>query len=279
MPGGTPVAGIHSVRAALRQGAAGVAEVWLEARRRDRRLAELAELARKAGVALRQVGREELERAAGGVNHQGALAWLEAPAAAAAQDLDAILEGLEGPPFLLILDGVQDPHNLGACLRTADAAGVHAVVAPKDNAAGLTPTVLKVASGAAGSVPLVQVTNLARAMGGLKARGLWLAGMDERAPQVVFDADLTGPLALVLGGEGRGLRRLTRERCDLLLRLPMCGAVESLNVSVAAGVCLYEALRQRLPAGSAAEAGTGPGREAPGAEHQANENGSSRIRQ
>ena len=277
--GCSAVAGIHSVRAALRHGAAGVGEVWLEARRRDRRLAELAELAAKAGVALRQVGRDELDRAAQGVKHQGALAWVAASAARPARDLDAILEGLHAPAFLLILDGVQDPHNLGACLRTADAAGVQAVIAPKDNAAGLTPVVFKVASGGAESVPYLQVTNLARAMERLKARGVWLAGLDERAPQGVFEADLTGPLALVLGAEGRGLRRLTRERCDLLLRLPMLGAVESLNVSVAAGVCLYEALRQRRHPGGAAEDGRGSGREAPGAEHPANENGSSRIRQ
>lgn len=241
----TLIAGIHSVRAALKHGAAGVSEVWLERRRRDRRLAELAELARKAGVTLRQVGRDEMEGAAQGINHQGALAWVSAPVARGAHDLDAILRGIEGPPFLLILDEIQDPHNLGACLRTADAAGVHAVIAPKDNAAGLTPTVCKVASGAAETVPYVQVTNLARAMDGLKEQGLWFIGTAGEAQSDVYDADLMGPIGLVMGSEGRGLRRLTRERCDLLVRLPMLGTVESLNVSVATGICLYEAVRQR----------------------------------
>jgi len=241
----TLVAGIHSVRTALKHGAAGVSEVWLERRRRDRRMAELAELARAAGVNLCQVDGGEMERAAKGANHQGALAWVSTPAARGEHDLDAMLRGIEGPPFLLILDEVQDPHNLGACLRTADAAGVHAVITPKDNAAGLTPTVCKVACGAAETVPYVQVTNLARAMDKLKEQGLWLIGTAGEAEAGIFDSDLTGPMGLVMGGEGRGLRRLTRERCDLLVRLPMLGMVESLNVSVAAGICLYEGVRQR----------------------------------
>jgi 23S rRNA (guanosine2251-2'-O)-methyltransferase len=155
------------------------------------------------------------------------------------------LERIEGPPFLLLLDEVQDPHNLGACLRTADAAGVHALIAPKDNAVGLTPVVCKVASGAAETLPYIQVTNLARTMGHLKEQGIWLTGTSGDADTELYSADLTGPLGLVMGSEGTGLRRLTREHCDRLVRLPMCGTVESLNVSVAAGVCLYEALRQR----------------------------------
>ena len=160
-------------------------------------------------------------------------------------DLDALLDDLVGPPFLLILDEIQDPHNLGACLRTADAAGIQAVIAPRDNAVGLTPTVAKVASGAAETVPYVQVTNLARTLDSLKARGIWLVGLAGEAEADLYGIDLQGPIALVLGGEGRGLRRLTRERCDYLARLPMLGTVESLNVSVATGICLYEALRQR----------------------------------
>jgi 23S rRNA (guanosine2251-2'-O)-methyltransferase len=244
----TPVGGIHSVRTALMLGAERVGEVWLESSRRDRRLHQIAELARAAGVAVRQVDRVAIERAAEAVKHQGVLAWVRLPAPRGEQDLEAILEAAPGPPFLLILDGVQDPHNLGACLRTAEAAGVDVVLAPKDKAVGLTPVVCKVASGAAETVPYVQVTNLARAMDALKQRGVWLIGTAGEADAVVFETDLTGPLGLVMGGEGKGLRRLTRERCDFLVRLPMLGAVESLNVSVAAGVCLYEAVRQRFAA-------------------------------
>ena len=249
----TPIGGIHSVRAALQPrnaasapgGPSDVTEVWLERKRQDRRLAELAELARGAGVRLRQVDGEDIERAAPGLNHQGVLAWVKVPASRSEADLDELLDRLDRPPFLLILDEVQDPHNLGACLRTADAVGVQAVIAPKDNAVGLTPTVAKVASGAARTVPYIQVTNLARTLDALKARGLWLVGLAGEADQDLYGLDLKGPLALVLGSEGRGLRRLTRERCDFLARLPMLGSVESLNVSVATGICLYEALRQR----------------------------------
>lgn len=240
-----PVAGIHSVRAALKHGAEGVREVWLERGRRDRRLGELAELAKDAGIALRQVGRDALEQAAEGVNHQGALAWVNVPSARSERDLFKLLDALEKPAFLLLLDAVQDPHNLGACLRTAEAAGVQALIAPKDNAVGLTPVACKVASGAAETLPYVQVTNLARVMDALKERGIWLVGTAGEAAADLFTTDLTGPLGLVMGSEGKGLRRLTRERCDSLVRLPMCGQVESLNVSVAAGVCLFEALRQR----------------------------------
>jgi len=241
----TPVGGIHSVRTALKFGAAGVGEIWLERTRRDHRMRQIAELARGAGIAVRQVDEAEMDGAAAGLHHQGVLAWVRAPAPRAEHALDAILEAAVGPPFLLILDGVQDPHNLGACLRTADAVGVHAVLAPKDNAVGLTPVACKVASGAAETVPYVQVTNLARAMDALKERGVWLVGTAGTAETALFDADLKGALGLVMGGEGKGLRRLTGERCDLLVHLPMLGAVESLNVSVAAGVCLYEAVRQR----------------------------------
>lgn len=237
--------GIHSVRSALKYGPAGVGELWLDRGRRDRRLAELAEAARQGGIRIRQVTVEELDQAAQGTNHQGALAWVRSPAARPQQDLDALLDDIDGPPLLLLLDAVQDPHNLGACLRTADAAGVHAVIAPKDRSAGLTPVVSKVASGAAETVPFIQVTNLARTMEQLKERGLWLIGTAGETASELYERDLTGPLGLVMGGEGEGLRRLTRERCDALVRLPMLGRVESLNVSVAAGICLYEALRQR----------------------------------
>jgi len=241
----TPVGGIHSARTALKFGAHGVAELWLERSRRDQRLHELAELAKAAGIAVRQVTRDELDRASQGANHQGALAWVRAPAARGEAELPDILNAIDGPPFLLILDGIQDPHNLGACLRGADGAGVHCLIAPKDNAVGITPVVAKVASGAAETLPYVQVTNLARTMDLLKGLGIWLYGAAGEAQASLYDTDLTGPLGLVMGNEGKGLRRLTRERCDGLIRLPMRGRVESLNVSVATGICLYEAVRQR----------------------------------
>ena len=239
------IAGIHSVRTALKHGADAVEEVWIEHRRQDRRLREILELARSANVPVRQMERPDLDRALPGVNHQGVLARAVVPAAGTERDLEAILDKLTEPPFLLILDGVQDPHNLGACLRTCDAAGVHALIAPKDNAVGLTPTVCKVASGAVGRVPFIQVTNLARTLRGLKDRGVWLIGTSGEADISIYQADLKGPLALVMGGEEKGLRRLTRDCCDRLVSLPMRGEVESLNVAVATGITLYEALRQR----------------------------------
>jgi 23S rRNA (guanosine2251-2'-O)-methyltransferase len=158
-----------------------------------------------------------------------------------------LLDTLTDPPLLLILDGVQDPHNLGACMRTADAAGVHAVIAPKDRAAPLTETVQRIACGAAERLPFVQATNLARTLEQLKERGIWVVGTASEAEQTIYEVNLTGPLAIVVGFEGAGLRRLTRDKCDVLARIPMFGSVESLNVSVAAGVCLFEAVRQRLP--------------------------------
>ncbi|MCB2261480.1 MAG: 23S rRNA (guanosine(2251)-2'-O)-methyltransferase RlmB [Candidatus Thiosymbion ectosymbiont of Robbea hypermnestra] len=240
------IVGIHSVRAALQHGGEDVLEVWLENRRHDRRLAEIAALAHAAGVAVQRVTGDGLNEAAEGAHHQGVLAWVRLPTARRETDLGAILDHAQGPPLLLILDGVQDPHNLGACLRTADAAGVQALIAPKDKAVGLTAVACKVASGAARTVPYIRVTNLARTLTGLRERGIWLIGTAGEAGAGLFETDLRDPLALVMGGEGKGLRRLTRERCDRLVRLPMLGTVESLNVSVAAGVCLYEALRQRL---------------------------------
>jgi 23S rRNA (guanosine2251-2'-O)-methyltransferase len=181
-----------------------------------------------------------------GVNHQGVVATTQAPAALDEKALKTLIEDLQEPPLLLILNGVQDPHNLGACLRSADAAGVHAVIAPKDRSVGLTPTACKVASGAAETVPLVQVTNLARTLRWLQDEaGIWVVGTAGETDTLLYDADLQGPLALVMGAEGKGMRRLTREACDALVCLPMAGSVESLNVSVAAGICLFEAVRQR----------------------------------
>jgi 23S rRNA (guanosine2251-2'-O)-methyltransferase len=240
------IAGLHAVRTALSHGGGDVHELWHDPKRRDRRLRQVLELAAEAGVAVHAVDRERLDTLTGGANHQGVAARVSMPAALDQGALEQLLERLTVPPFLLVLDGVQDPHNLGACLRTADAAGVHAVIAPRDNSVGLTPVACKVASGAAGRIPFVQVTNLARTLKWLQQQGVWLVGTAGESAQGLFDTDLTGPLALVMGAEGKGMRRLTREHCDLLISLPMHGAVESLNVSVATGVVLYEALRQRV---------------------------------
>jgi 23S rRNA (guanosine2251-2'-O)-methyltransferase len=239
------VVGLHPVRTALGHGGDQVQTLWYDVRRRDRRLNAVLDLARTAGVRFQAVSRAELDRLTGGANHQGVAAQVGLPGALHEGALEGLLDGLSGPAMLLVLDGVQDPHNLGACLRTAEAVGVHAVVAPRDRSVGLTGTVCKVASGAAGRVPYVQVTNLARTLRWLQGRGVWLVGTAGDAATPLFQADLTGPVALVMGGEGKGLRRLTRQHCDLLVALPMRGAVESLNVSVATGVVLYEALRQR----------------------------------
>lgn len=240
------VAGIHAVRTVLKHGADRIEEILLDTRRNDRRLKPLLEEADRLGVGVTPADRQTLDRLAEGANHQGVLARTRAPAARNEADLDHLLEGLDVPPLLLVLDGVTDPHNLGACLRTADAAGVHAVIAPRDKSVGLTPVVCKVASGAAETVPFVQVTNLARTLRHLQEGfRVFIVGTAGESAEDLYTADLTGPLALVMGAEGEGMRRLTREHCDQLVALPMCGQVESLNVSVATGVCLYEALRQR----------------------------------
>jgi 23S rRNA (guanosine2251-2'-O)-methyltransferase len=236
--------GLHPVREALLRAPERVLEVWILAGRTDGRMEEVLSLARENGIACQPVRRETLEGMAGGGTHQGVVARLAPAAALDENDLEALLDGLSEPALLLVLDGVQDPHNLGACLRTADAAGAHAVIIPRDRAAGLTPAARKAAAGAAELVPLIRVVNLARCLRNLKDRGIWLAGAEAGGPDA-FSADLSGPLALVLGGEGAGLRRLTRETCDLLVSLPMKGRVESLNVSVAAGVLLYLAVRAR----------------------------------
>lgn len=240
------VAGVHSVRTALKHGAGSVLEVWVEARRRDRRIKEVIGLAKAAGVRIAQVSREDLDTLVPGANHQGVVARTEVPAALGEGDLKKFLQDSDKPAFLLILDGVQDPHNLGACLRSADAAGIQAVIAPKDRSAGLTPTACKVACGAAETVPFIQVTNLARVLRWLSEElGVWLVGTAGEAESELFEVDLKGPLAMVMGAEEKGMRRLTREACDQLVKLPMAGSVESLNVSVAAGICLFEAVRQR----------------------------------
>lgn len=239
------VFGLHAVRTLLQQHAQRVVKLILQKGRDDSRVTQLAQLARSANVKVEHREVAELDRLASGDRHQGACLQVRPAAVLGEGALDAILDSLTVPPLLLVLDGVQDPHNLGACLRTADAAGVHAVIVPRDRAAGLSPTVRKVASGAAETMPLIQVVNLARTLRWLKERSVWLTGTDDQAPKSVYETDLKGPMALVLGAEGPGLRRLTRESCDSLVSIPMLGTVESLNVSVATGVVLFEALRQR----------------------------------
>lgn len=237
--------GIHAVETALRNDPENLGQIWLDKRSRNDRLKKLEKQAADSGLHLQLTDPDQLDKMAGHNRHQGVVAeyyklknWTE-------NDLYDLLDGLEATPFLLVLDGVTDPHNLGACLRTAEGAGVHAVIAPKDNAASITPTVRKVASGAAEIMPFIPVTNLARTLDTLKQRGIWLTGTSDKAKQTLYQADLKGPLALVMGAEGAGIRRLTEERCDYLISIPMQGQVSSLNVSVATGVCLYEALRQR----------------------------------
>ncbi|WP_457666230.1 23S rRNA (guanosine(2251)-2'-O)-methyltransferase RlmB [Thiolapillus sp.] len=240
------IAGLHPVRAALKHGADRLQAIWYDARRNDRRLGQLLSEARQSGVSLQAADKSELDRLAGSTRHQGVVARADIPAALGEDALDTLLQDLQEPAFLLVLDGVQDPHNLGACLRSADAAGVHAVIAPRDRAVGLTPVACKVASGAAETVPFIQVTNLSRTLRQLReACGLWVVGMAGEAEQSLYQADLTGGLVIVMGSEEKGMRRLVREQCDLLLSIPMHGTVGSLNVSVATGVGLFEAVRQR----------------------------------
>ncbi len=239
--------GIHAVTAALKQPRK-LAEILVaEGHRPGPRVATLLALSKERHVRVVRVAPDELERLSGGERHQGVVARLKGASAggAPAVDLVSLIQALDRPAFMLVLDGVQDPHNLGACLRSADAAGVDAVVVPKDKAAGLTPVVRKVACGAAESVPFYQVTNLARTLRELQELGVWLVGAAGEAEVSLYQADLKGSLALVMGAEGKGLRRLTREHCDFLIKIPMVGSVESLNVSVAAGICLFEAVRQR----------------------------------
>ncbi|HXA35133.1 MAG TPA: 23S rRNA (guanosine(2251)-2'-O)-methyltransferase RlmB [Steroidobacteraceae bacterium] len=239
------VYGLHAVNSVLERAPERVLELWVGQPRDDVRTRELRERAQKAGVRAQSVGGETLSKLVGDVAHQGAVAAVRPLKAWDEHDLIKALGQIAADPLLLILDGVTDPHNLGACLRTADAAGAHALLIPKDRAAAVDGVVRKVAAGAAEFVPVASVTNLARAIDMLKERGIWVVGTDAEAPQTLYAADLRRPLALVLGAEGGGMRRLTRERCDFLLRIPMAGQVESLNVSVAAGVALFEARRQR----------------------------------
>ena len=235
--------GFHAVTVRLKTAPASVVEIHFDAARRDQRMRQFIERAKEAGARLIESDDAHLQRLAGTHRHQGVVARVEP--LARTHSLDDTLDALEATPLLLVLDGITDPHNLGACLRVADGAGAQAVIAPKDHAAGINATVAKVASGAAETVPYFMVTNLARTLNELKERGIRVVGTAEDAPRSLYEADLRGPTALVLGAEGSGMRQLTARTCDELVRLPMKGAVESLNVSVASGVCLYEALRQR----------------------------------
>jgi 23S rRNA (guanosine2251-2'-O)-methyltransferase len=235
--------GFHAVIARLRQHADSVRVVYVLDTRSDARMRELTQRAKLAGVAVQSVDERRLHALAGHDGHQGVAALVDD--STARLTLADVLDGLSEPPLLLILDGVTDPHNLGACLRSADAFGAHGLVVPKDRAVGVNATVAKAASGAADTVPVVSVTNLARVMRELKERGVWLIGTDAAARESIFSAELSGPMAWVFGAEGSGLRRLTRELCDRVVSIPLQGSVESLNVSVAAGICLYETRRQR----------------------------------
>jgi len=239
--------GFHAVTARLRHDASSVEEIYIDADRHDGRMQELLRAAKAANVRIIQADDQRLSNIVGTRRHQGVVA--KAGELSLARNLDELLDAIVGPPLLLILDGITDPHNLGACLRVADGAGAHAVIAPKDRAVGLNATAAKVASGAAETVPYITVTNLARTMRDLKERDIWLIGTTEDAEKGLYEADFSGAAALVMGSEGEGMRRLTRETCDVLVSVPMFGSVESLNVSVTSGVCLYEARRQRIVKG------------------------------
>ncbi len=237
--------GLHAIQAAVDVPASRVTEIWLADEREDERTRAIIEAAAQHNIALHKVPRENLDERLPDVQHQGGIARCKPLANLDETHLYQQLDQLDEPPFLLILDCVQDPHNLGACMRTAEAAGAHAVIAPKDRASSLTATALKVSSGAAERLPFIQVTNLARVLKELQQRGVWLVGTSGESDSTLFDVDLKGPLGLVLGAEGKGIRRLTRDICDQVVLIPMKGQAESLNVSVATGVCLFEAARQR----------------------------------
>ena len=246
--------GFHAVGVRLKTAPRSIVEIYFEPTRRDARMRQFLEKVQEAGVRLIEADGMRLAKLCGGHGHQGVVARVQA--LTQVHSLDELLEGLEASqlalppeqrvnPLILVLDGVTDPHNLGACLRVADGAGAHAVIAPKDHAAGINATVAKVASGAAETVPYFMVTNLARTLTELKERNIWVIGTSDMATETLYQVDLKGPVALVLGAEGDGMRQLTAKTCDQLVSIPMLGAVESLNVSVASGVCLYEAVRQR----------------------------------
>jgi len=237
--------GVHSVDSAVSNTPGQVRTVRVAEECHNPRVRELVSRARKLGIPVEVEPRALLERRSDGQRHQDIVAEFAGENLLSEKDLDGVLEAIEGLPLLLVLDGIQDPHNLGACLRTAEAAGVHAVILPKDRSAGLSPVARRAASGAAEVLPILIVTNLARVLRHLKDKGVWLLGTSDQAEQSLYEAGLTGAMALVLGSEEKGMRRLTSELCDFLVRIPMHGSVSSLNVSVATGVCLFEMKRQR----------------------------------
>jgi 23S rRNA (guanosine2251-2'-O)-methyltransferase len=238
--------GIHAVTSALKSAAADVQWLRIAADSKNKRLTEIESRAHGSGISVIKSTAKELDRLSDQQRHQGVIAGFKGSNIATESQLETILDAIDGQALVLVLDGVQDPHNLGACLRTADAAGVHLVVICKDQSAGITPVVRRAASGAAETLRIVQATNLARVLRTLKQKGIWLAGTSDGVKDDLYSTDLSGPLALVMGNEGTGLRRLTAELCDYLVSIPMAGQVESLNVSVATGVCLFEINRQRL---------------------------------
>jgi 23S rRNA (guanosine2251-2'-O)-methyltransferase len=237
--------GIHSVASALSNSPGQIKVIMVAEECHNPRVKKLLQQAGKGGIQVVTQPRALLERRSDGHRHQDIIAEFSADNTWGEKDLEHLLDAIEGPPLLLVLDGVQDPHNLGACLRTAEAAGVHLVIVPRNRSAGLTPVARRSASGAAEVLPLLFATNLARVLRHLKEKGVWLLGTSEQAEQNLYAADLSGPMALVMGSEGKGMRRLTTELCDYLVRIPMHGSLSSLNVSVATGVCLFELTRQR----------------------------------
>ncbi|MCC2608148.1 23S rRNA (guanosine(2251)-2'-O)-methyltransferase RlmB [Planctobacterium marinum] len=237
--------GLHALEAVVAKEPERLIELYVLKGRDDDKLRNIINQARRFGIAVQFCQRKVLDDKVNGEQHQGIVAKAKPGRVLDEKDLADIIAS-EDNPFILVLDGVTDPHNLGACLRSADAAGVHAMVVPKDKSAYLTPTARKVACGAAETTPLIQVTNLARTLRQLQESGVWVIGTAGEAKQLIYDVKLSGPMALVMGAEGKGMRRLTREVCDELIKLPMAGSVSSLNVSVATGVCLYEIVRQRI---------------------------------
>lgn len=231
--------GLHAVKQIFNTDISSILEIWVQ--QNSKNLQDLITDAQQQGIPIQTVAKKSLDKLSENGHHQGIVINYKVPPT---PSLEQILKSLKVPPFLLILDEIQDPHNLGACLRTADAAGVHAVIIPKNKACKLTPTVRKIASGAAENIPLIEVTNIVRTLNWLQKQGIWIIGTDDYSKTSIFESKLTGPLAIVMGAEGEGLRRLTKENCDSLVSIPMLGKIESLNVSVATGICLYEVVRQ-----------------------------------
>lgn len=239
------VFGIHSVQATLDFSADKIQKVWLDSKRKDQRLTGLIKQLQVLNLIIEPSNRKKLDKITADGNHQGIVIEVEMPTIHSENELKQRIKTLTEIPFFLVLDQIQDPHNLGACLRTADATGVHGIIVTKDNASGISPIVCKVACGAAETIPVYQVINLARILRWLKKHNIWVIGTTSIAEQSIFNTDLTLPLALVMGGEGTGMRRLTTEQCDFLVKIPMAGQIESLNISVAASIIMYEVFKQK----------------------------------